>query len=127
MLCFLSTAGAQSITGKWKCSEDFLNSLGISIMYKSMKGYYKFKKDSTFTAIINGENVKSRMRKFGNKMYYTRRRTIYIKVKGTYSMTDSTITTTVKPENIFCYVDAGERVQEMPTANEATRGGIYKI
>ena len=115
LLTLFFTAGAQNITGKWKCSKDFLNSLGTA--YVEMRGYYKFKKDSKFSIKIHGRGLR-----FGRGYKnISKHRTIYINVKGTYSIAGNTITTTVKPEDVSCYIDTGLNAPEMPTAYEADR------
>ncbi len=47
-----SAANAGGITGKWKCSKEFIDGLGL--YYNQMGGHYEFKKDGTFTVKIKG-------------------------------------------------------------------------
>lgn len=119
------TANAGDIVGKWKCSKKFIDSLGL--YYDQMKGYYKFKKNGTFTVEINGIERTSSFGEVGSgrKAVYVhaKHRQMYIKVKGTYKIVNDSISTTVRPEDVKCYIQPGQDYPEAPDAND----GKYAI
>ncbi|MDE6012176.1 MAG: hypothetical protein K2G91_05510 [Prevotella sp.] len=101
-----SAANAGGITGKWKCSKEFIDGLGL--YYDQMKGHYKFKKDGTFTVKINGRERTSKYAEVGSgrKAYFVHAefRQICIKVNGTYKIINDSISTTVRPEDVKCHI-----------------------
>ena len=119
LFCLLPIADAQNIVGKWKCSKEFLKGLGTG--FGNMRGMYKFKKDSTFIVKIQGgggSNISKR-----HSRVSTPRRSLYIKVKGTFSVANGTITTKVKPKGVFCYIESGRSAPIAPTVFEAGKQG----
>ena len=116
----VSTANAGGITGKWKCSKEFINSLGV--YYDEMNGHYKFKKNGTFTVKING--VKRTVaygdtgRELKADITHAKHRQMYIKVKGTYKIVNDSISTTVRPEDVKCYIQPGQDCPTPPDAND---------
>lgn len=113
-----SAANAGGITGKWKCSKEFLDGLGLH--YDQMNGHYKFKKDGTFTVKINGRERTSKYAEVGSgrKAYFVHAefRQICIKVNGTYKIVNDSISTIVHPEGVYCYIEPG---QDYPDAIDA--------
>ena len=115
------TSTAQSITGKWKCPAEFLDSLGLQ--YNDMTGYYKFKRNGTCVVKIDG--VK-RVRKHSSVMHYGEKpltitsahRMIYIKVKGTYEVVNNCISTKVDPKGVYCFIDPGIRPSQEVDAGD---------
>ena len=120
MLMMAASANAKGITGKWKCSKDFINSLGL--YYDEMKGHYKFKKNGTFTVKINGVERTTAYGDTGRGLKaditHSKHRQMYIKVKGTYKIVNDSITTTVRPEDVKCYIQPGQDYPEAPDAND---------
>lgn len=103
---------AQNIVGKWKCSEEFLGSLG----FKSdrMSGQCKFMKNGMFEVKINGRNSVSYVAdsysspqsgKF--KTSPSSHRLTTVRIKGTYQIENDSISTTVTPDGVFCYIETG--------------------
>ena len=95
MFTMAVSANAEGINGKWKCSKEFLDGLGLH--YPDMHGHYKFKKDGTFKVKINGiqrTSAKFTLTGYGYqkpKNYHAMHRRIYIKVSGIYKIVnDST-------------------------------------
>lgn len=78
-----------AVTGKWKCADEFLESLGFG--RECMNGQCKFKKDGTFV-------VKLKSKKRMNKL-------IIVKINGTYLLENGSISTTVNADDISCYID----------------------
>ncbi len=133
MLSILPAAEAQNVVGRWRCSEEFLHSLGTRFI--QMRGRYCFKKDSTFTIKIKGRGQrlgrKPKNKGWSSKTvkssgiieltkrpdHITSKHTLQIKVKGTYSVSDGTITTKVAPEGVSCYIDSGRDMPEMPSVD----------
>ena len=111
ILTMAVAANAGGINGKWKCSKEFLDGLGLH--YDQMKGHYKFKKDGTFKVKINGvQRTSAKFTTVGNgfqkaKSYHAQHRTMYIKVRGTYKIVEDSISTIVRPEDVYCYVSPG--------------------
>mgnify|MGYP006929149951 FL=1 len=120
LFCMLPIADAQNIVGKWKCSKGFLE--GLNMRFSNMRGKYKFKKDSTFVAKIRGGGGAYII--IFSRKYSIPRPALYIKVKGTYSITNGTITTIVKPENVHCDIESGQSAPVMPTVYDAGRRGL---
>ena len=120
MLMMAVSGNAKGITGKWKCSKDFINSFGL--YYDEMKGHYKFKKNGTFTVKINGVERISSFAEVGTGVkpvyVHAKHRQMYIKVKGTYKIVNDSISTTVCPENVKCYIQPGQDYPDPPTAND---------
>lgn len=105
-------------TGKWKCSKEFIDSL--KLYYDEMNGYYKFKKDGTFTIKIKGIERTSAKAEIGTTKPYNlhaKHRRIYIKIKGTYKTEDNSITTYVRPEDVYCYIEPGRDRPDPPDAD----------
>lgn len=120
LFCMLPIADAQNIVGKWKCSKEFLE--GLNMRFGNMRGKYKFKKDSTFIIKIHGGG--GAHISFFSRIPSTPRRTLYIKVKGTYSITNGTITTNVKPGDVDCNINVGFDLPPEPTAHN---GGRWEV
>ena len=116
----VSTANAGGITGKWKCSKEFIDSLGL--YYDQMKGHYKFKKNGTFTVEINGVERTTSFGEVGSGVkpvyVHAKHRQMYIKVKGTYKIVNDSISTTVRPEDVKCHIQPGQDYPEVPDAND---------
>jgi len=116
-----ATEKAQSITGKWKCPKDFLDSMGL--LY-DMKGHYRFKKNGTFQVKING--IKRVTKKSVFTIYYGRTKkihskhaAIFIKVRGTYKVIDGAVTTSVSPDDVYCFIDPGREQPDGPDADDS--------
>lgn len=107
MLSVLPAAEAQNVVGKWKCSQEFLHGLGTGFI--QMRGRYHFKKDSTFTIKIKGR---------GQKFYG--KNTLQIRIKGTYSISHSAITTKVVPNDVTCYINFGMDIPKTPSFTDET-------
>lgn len=104
MLGALSYTHAQSIVGKWKCSKEFLELLGLNS--NNIRGRYRFRKDSTFTVSINAGSMRWPS---GNP-----NRSVYVVAKGRYSIANNKITTFVKPDDIDCNVDFNVEDPDFP-------------
>ncbi|MDE6807472.1 MAG: hypothetical protein K2I98_03310 [Prevotella sp.] len=115
-----SAANAGGITGKWKCSKEFIDGLGL--YYDQMKGHYKFKKNGTFIVEINGVErtvaFSEVSRGLKAKFIHANHRQMYIKVKGTYKIVNDSISTTVRPEDVKCYIQPGQDYPAPPDAND---------
>ena len=120
MLMMAVSANAKGITGKWKCSKDFINSFGL--YYDEMKGHYKFKKNGTFTVKINGLKRTVAYGDTGRGLKaditHAKHRQMYIKVKGTYKIVNDSISTTVRPEDVKCHIQPGQDYPTPPDAND---------
>ncbi|MDO4932646.1 MAG: tetratricopeptide repeat protein [Prevotellaceae bacterium] len=106
---WMASMQAQGITGKWKCPKEFLYSLMFNT--EDLHGHYKFNDDGTFSISVNA----GRMR--GNASA----RSVYIKVKGRYSVVDGRITTAVNPEDVHYRVDADMRDPDFPDVGVGRR------
>ena len=120
ILAIAMSANAKGITGKWKCSKEFLD--GLELGYSDMHGHYKFKKNGTFTLKINGIERTSSFAEVGSgrKPVYVhaKHRQMYIKVKGTYKIENDRISTIVRPEDVKCHIQPGQDYPEAPDAND---------
>ena len=120
ILMMAVSANAKGITGKWKCSKEFIEGLGLH--YNQMKGHYKFKKDGTFTVKINGVKLTVAYSETGwgpkADITHAKHRQMYIKVKGTYKIVNDSISTTVRPEDVKCHIQPGQDYPEAPDAND---------
>ena len=130
-VCTLAAAQAGGIEGKWHCSKAMLDSLGLK-KYPNIRGYYKFGKDGTFTVRIKGDRVLLRSSNSHGFAWKTPRymrnraknQTVSIKVKGTYTTDGGTITTTVDPRDVYCYINTGLQNPTEPDAS-ASWGEYY--
>lgn len=142
MLSVLPAAEAQNVVGKWKCSQEFLHGLGT--LFIQMRGRYHFKKDSTFTIKIKGrgQRLGRKPKNEKNYVHVTTSRgvvvskspsninslsTLQIRVKGTYSVSDGTISTKVAPEDVSCYVDSGIYMPDAPSLTNDSDMLRYKM
>ena len=120
MLMMAVSANAKGITGKWKCSKEFIEGLGLH--YDQMKGHYKFKKNGTFTVEINGVERTTAFSEIGRgpkaEFIHAKHRQMYIKVKGTYKIVNDSISTTVRPEDVKCHIQPGQDYPEAPDVND---------
>ena len=120
MLMMAVSANAKGITGKWKCSKEFIEGFGLH--YNEMKGHYKFKKNGTFTVKINGVERTVAFSEVGRgpkaEFIHSKHRQMYIKVKGTYKIVNDSISTTVRPEDVKCHIQPGQDYPEAPDAND---------
>ena len=121
-LCIFHSADAQSIVGKWKCSKEFLQNLGLG--YEIMKGTYKFKKDGTFQLKMNGITTMSHSTAIGNyggkpRTIGSEQRTIYVKVSGTYAVINDSISTVVNPEDVYCFIEPDMVQPDGPDASDS--------
>ena len=120
ILMMVVSANAKGITGKWKCSKEFIEGLGLH--YDQMKGHYKFKKDGTFTVKINGIERTVAYSETGRgpkaDITHANPRQMYIKVKGTYKIVNDSISTTVRPEDVKCYIQPGRDYPDPPDASD---------
>ena len=120
MLMMAVSANAKGITGKWKCSKEFIEGLGLH--YDQMKGHYKFKKNGTFTVEINGVERTTAFSEIGRgpkaEFIHAKHRQMYIKVKGTYKIVNDSISTTVRPEDVKCHIQPGRDYPAPPDAND---------
>ena len=130
-ICTLAAAQAGGIEGKWYCSKAMLDSLGLK-KYPNIRGYYKFGKDGTFSVRIKGDRVLLRSSNSHGFAWKTPRymrnraknQTVSIKVKGTYTTDGGTITTTVDPRDVYCYINTGLQNPTEPDAS-ASWGEYY--
>ena len=111
MLTFsFSRTRAQDIVGKWKCSEEFLGSLGFNS--DRMSGQCRFKKDGTFEVKINGRKIVSYVADAYSSPQIrdspSSQRLMTVRIKGTYQVKDDSISTTVSPDGVYCYIEAGD-------------------
>ncbi len=113
IISIVSPCFSQGIRGTWKCTEEFLGSIG----FKSgrISGQCKFKKDGTFEVKINGRKSVSyvadsysspQIGKF--KTSPSSHRLMTVRIKGTYEIENDSISTTVSPDGVFCYIEAGD-------------------
>lgn len=84
-----------SITGTWKCSEQTLRNLGLD--YDKMSGKIELKADSTFTMTAKGRGI-------GGHNFYPHR-TVSVKLNGTYSMKNNSVSFNLKRDNIKCHIN----------------------
>ncbi len=126
LLLTISHTNAQGIVGKWRCTHEFLQDLGLR--YENMQGYYVFKKNGKFTVKISGNNKITNARRydyFNGKEYtmyakHANFRIMSVKAKGRYKIVDGRITTYVKSNSAKCYVSPG---YEQPEINGTE--GVY--
>ena len=120
MLMMAVSANAKGITGKWKCSKEFIE--GFGLYYNEMKGHYKFKKNGTFTVKINGLKRTVAYDEVGwgpkAEFIHSKHRQMYIKVKGTYKIVNDSISTTVRPEDVKCHIQPGRDYPAPPDVND---------
>ncbi len=113
IISIVSPCFPQGIRGTWKCTEEFLSSIG----FKSgrISGQCKFKKDGTFEVKINGRKSVSYVAdsysspqsgKF--KTSPSSHRLTTVRIKGTYQIENDSISTTVTPDGVFCYIETGD-------------------
>ena len=121
ILTIALSANAKGITGKWKCSKEFLD--GLELGYSDMHGHYKFKKNGTFTLKINGIERTSSFAEVGSgrKPVYVhaKHRQMYIKVKGTYKIENDRISTIVRLEDVKCHIQPGQDYPAPPDVNDS--------
>ena len=121
--CLLPSAQARGIVGKWYCSKAFFDSLGV-LRYPKLKGYFKFEDDGTFEVKINGELQTSRPGGYYGTMRVNDSpewmqsspsyQTLLVKVRGKYSVNNSTITTKVDPNDVYVDVDTDRDYPDEP-------------
>lgn len=121
--CLLPSAQARGIVGKWYCSKSFFDSLGV-LRYPKLKGYFKFEDDGTFEVKINGELQTSRPGGYYGTMRVNDSpewmqsspsyQTLLVKVRGKYSVNNSTITTKVDPNDVYVDVDTDRDYPDEP-------------
>ena len=121
--CLLPSAQARGIEGKWYCSKAFFDSLGV-LRYPKLKGYFKFEDDGTFEVKINGELQTSRPGGYYGTMRVNDSpewmqsspsyQTLLVKVRGKYSVNNSTITTKVDPNAVYVDVDTDRDYPDEP-------------
>ncbi|MDO4172773.1 MAG: hypothetical protein Q4E63_05330 [Prevotellaceae bacterium] len=87
---FPLTIQAQDITGKWKCRKGALEQLGSH--YKYLKGNCRFKDDGTFEVRLN------------STMEVPSQYSVYIRLKGTYTMANGLISTHIDIDGVYCNV-----------------------
>lgn len=113
IISIVSPCFPQGIRGTWKCTGEFLSSIG----FKSgrISGQCKFKKDGTFEVKINGRKSVSYVAdsysspqsgKF--KTSPSSHRLTTVRIKGTYQIENDSISTTVTPDGVFCYIETGD-------------------
>ena len=121
ILTIALSANAKGITGKWKCSKEFIDRFGL--YYDQMTGHYKFKKNGTFTVKINGVERTIAFSEVGRgpkaEFIHSNHRQMYIKVKGTYKVENDSISTTVRPEDVKCHIQPGQDYPEAPEINDS--------
>lgn len=121
LLFFIVSVQAQDIVGKWYCSNEFLDSLGVSSYYDDLSGSIEFNKDATFVLRIEGSGLVSRSSAFTEKAWgtplhrrrKTRYRNLFVRVKGTFCVESGRVTTTVVPQDVICYVGSGRKSQNL--------------
>ena len=87
-LClFCASAFAQDITGKWRCSKELVQQLGLG--YETVSCTYRFKKDGTMKIKIKGEYYEE------HTSDYVRRQNGSIVIRGRYVIRDGKITSYV--------------------------------
>ena len=121
--CLLPSAQARGIEGKWYCSKAFFDSLGV-LRYPKLKGYFKFEDDGTFEVKINGELQTSRPGGYYGTMRVNDSpewmqsspsyQTLLVKVRGKYSVDNSTITTKVDSNDVYVDVDTDRDYPDEP-------------
>lgn len=87
-------ATAGNIIGKWNCSDQTLRNLGLD--YDKMSGKIELKADSTFTMTAKGRGI-------GGHNFWPHR-TVSVKLNGTYSVKDNSISFNLKRDNIKCHI-----------------------
>lgn len=114
-LCMSSHA--QTIVGKWECTPEFLDGMGLK--YDELRGYCKFKKNGLFEIKINGMKRMVRtslVSNFGKRPVKVSsvHRMMRIKVKGSFAVEDGRISTVVAPEDVHCFIDPGLELPKEP-------------
>ncbi len=110
IISIVSPCFPQGIRGTWKCTEEFLSSIG----FKSgrISGQCKFKKDGTFEVKINGRKSVSYVADAYSSPQIrdspSSQRLMTVRIKGTYQVKDDSISTTVSPDGVYCYIEAGD-------------------
>lgn len=108
----------KNLKGKWKCSSDFTHNIGIGYYFPHLSGHYKFRDNGTFTARFDGVSRYSyRDEVFSGahlvKLSNNVAKGVYIKVKGTYTIKNGAISTTVNPDEVKCFFDQGRLHPDM--------------
>lgn len=117
-ITIITTANAQSVVGKWQCTKEFIESLGLG--YWNLEGYCKFKKNGTFKAKLHRKQVvKRKNNKTGKIERKFNTRAISISIAGAYDVKEGQMSTTVTEKGISCYVEPDEyATKENPYIDE---------
>ena len=98
-VCCGVSLSAQNIVGKWKLSKAS-STLQQLPSYSYKNGYVKFKKDGTF--LVKAHMMYPR----GHSVAYSsdyKNRSISVKIKGTYIISNGRITSFVRNEDVVCF------------------------
>lgn len=114
MFGLLQPGRASGIVGKWYCSQAFLDSLYLSAVCNEYKGIFEFRNDGTFRLNVSGSTAAGRRhvstcarQEVWPSGWHGWRRTIYIRLRGRYSVAGGVITTEVDPGSVKCYSNSG--------------------
>ena len=103
-VCCGVSLSAQNIVGKWKLSKAS-STLQQLPSYSYKNGYVKFKKDGTF--LVKAHMMYPR----GHSVAYSsdyKNRSISVKIKGTYIISNGRITSFVRNEDVVCNINTGQ-------------------
>lgn len=114
MFGLLQPGRASGVVGKWYCSQAFLDSLYLSAVCNEYKGIFEFRNDGTFRLNVSGSTAAGRRhvstcarQEVWPSGWHGWRRTIYIRLRGRYSVAGGVITTEVDPGSVKCYSNSG--------------------
>ena len=114
MFGLLQPGRASGVVGKWYCSQAFLDSLYLSAVCNEYKGIFEFRNDGTFRLNVSGSTAAGRRhvstvrgKRSGRQAGTVGGGTIYIRLRGRYSVAGGVITTEVDPGSVKCYSNSG--------------------
>lgn len=114
MFGLLQPVRASGVVGKWYCSQAFLDSLYLSAVCNEYKGIFEFRNDGTFRLNVSGSTAAGRRhvstvrgKRSGRQAGTVGGGTIYIRLRGRYSVAGGLITTEVDPGSVKCYSNSG--------------------
>ena len=102
---------AQRLEGKWQCTKESLQEMGLG--YAGIKGKCTFKKNGTFTLVIKGRSL------LGHN--YWPFRTMSVKVSGKYAVEGNSIMSTIDAKDIKVYVQPEKDDPDLDPETEAKR------
>ena len=98
-ITIITTANAQSVVGKWQCTKEFIESLGLG--YWNLEEYCKFKKNGTFKAKLHRKRFTK-----SSSGGIEQNKSVLVNIYGTYRIENNQLSTTVTYNDVSCYVES---------------------